>query len=278
MVSGGDLVFGLLLKSLSIENSVKLEEGFTKNEVFETLMDLNKDKAPDLMVSPWFSSKIVGSWGGVEDLKDFKPISLVGSLYKILAKVLANRVQGDCNRGTLSPYLFVLIMEALSSLLRRAMEDGFILSFRVGGGGREGVLSSNLLFVDDTLLFFNPCLDQLTYLAWVLLWFKASSGLKIILSKCELIPIGDVPNVEELASVMGCGIGKLLATYLGLPLCTSFKAKDVWDLVEESKFGRFREEEDKMVWKASKNEVFSVRSFYNALEDNGEVTFPSKII
>ena len=33
-----------------------------------------------------------------------------------------------------------------------------------------------------------------------------------------------------------------------------------------------------MVWKASKNEVFSVRSFYNALEDKGEVTFPSKII
>ena len=149
------------------------------------------------------------------------------------------RVQGDCNRRTLSPYLFVLIMEALSSLLRRAMEDGFILSFRVGGGGREGVLSSNLLFVDDTLLFFNPCLDQLTYLAWVLLWFMASSGLKIILSKCELIPIGDVPNVEELASVMGCGIGKLLATYLGLPLCTSFKAKDVWDLVEERFFKRF---------------------------------------
>ena len=33
-----------------------------------------------------------------------------------------------------------------------------------------------------------------------------------------------------------------------------------------------------MVWKASKNEVFFIRSFYNALEDGGEVTFPSKII
>ena len=36
--------------------------------------------------------------GGAEDLKDFMPISLVGSLYKILTKVLTNRlkkVMGD---------------------------------------------------------------------------------------------------------------------------------------------------------------------------------------
>ena len=31
--------------------------------------------------------------GGVEDLKDFRLVSLVGSLYKILAKVLANRLK-----------------------------------------------------------------------------------------------------------------------------------------------------------------------------------------
>ena len=36
---------------------------------------------------------LIPTKGDVEDLKDFRPISLLGSLYKILAKVLANRLK-----------------------------------------------------------------------------------------------------------------------------------------------------------------------------------------
>ena len=68
------------------------------------------------------------------------------------------------------------------------------------------------------------------------MWFKVMSGLKINLNKNEIIPIGTVANVEELASELGCKVGSLPTSYLGLPLGAKHKALGVWDSVEE----RFR--------------------------------------
>ena len=68
--------------------------------------------------------------------------------------------------------------------------------------------------MDDTLLFCEPCLDQLIYLSWVLFWFELSSRLKINLNKSGLIVVGEVANVQEVASLLGCKVGKLPTTYL----------------------------------------------------------------
>ena len=57
--------------------------------------------------------------------------------------------QGD----SLSPYLFMIAMEALSCLLKRAVCGGLLLTYQVQGRDREGVEVSHLLFVDDTLIF-----------------------------------------------------------------------------------------------------------------------------
>ena len=137
--------------------------------------------------------------------------------------------QGD----PLSPYLFVISMEALSGMLKRAIEGNFISGCRFGGrDGRELVIS-HLLYADDTFLFCEANSKQLMYLGWTLKWFKAYSCLKINLSKSEIIPVG---RVEMLASELGCGVGSLPITYLGLPLGAPHWAMGVWDSIEE----RFR--------------------------------------
>ena len=57
--------------------------------------------------------------------------------------------QGDL----LSPYLFVMIMEALSCLLRSAVNGGFLLACKARGRGGEGVQVSHLYSL--TILWFS---------------------------------------------------------------------------------------------------------------------------
>ncbi|RVX14337.1 hypothetical protein CK203_017368 [Vitis vinifera] len=68
------------------------------------------------------------------------------------------------------------------------------------------------------------------------MWFKACSGLRINLEKSELIPVGRVHNIKDLALELGCNVGGLPFCYLGMPLGAPFKSVVVWDGVEE----RFR--------------------------------------
>ncbi|KAL6345748.1 hypothetical protein AAG906_017492 [Vitis piasezkii] len=197
--------------------------------------------------------------GGAEDLKDFRPISLVGGLYKWLAKVISTSqnafVEGPqimdvvlianeaidsilkSNRGAilckldiekaydhvdwsflltvlekmgfgerwhrwikwclstarfsvmvngsptgffqssrslrqgdpLSPYLFIVVMEVFSCMLKKAVSGGFLSPCSVRGRGGEGVQVSHLLFLDDMLIFCEAKEEQLTYLCWLLM-------------------------------------------------------------------------------------------------------------
>ena len=48
-----------------------------------------------------------------------------------------------------------------------------------------------------------------------------------------MIPVGNVQNVEEFVEVLGCKVGSLPTTYLGLPLGAPYKSNRVWEGVEE---------------------------------------------
>ena len=62
--------------------------------------------------------------------------------------------------------------------------------------------------------------------------------MKVNLDKNELISVGNVENVEELASNLGCKVGSLPSTYLGMSLGAPFKSVAIWDGVKERFYKR----------------------------------------
>ncbi|RVW74273.1 Transposon TX1 uncharacterized 149 kDa protein [Vitis vinifera] len=117
---------GLVLKQISLSEADALELPFTEAEIYAALMGMNGDKAPgpdgftvafwqncweivkedvlDMFKEFYDQNSFIKSLnhtflvlipkkGGAEDLGDYGPISLLGGLYKLLAKVLANRLK-----------------------------------------------------------------------------------------------------------------------------------------------------------------------------------------
>ena len=137
--------------------------------------------------------------------------------------------QGD----PLSPFLFILVMEAFSRMLDKAALQGRLSGFNAGSSNARSLLVSHLLFADDALVFCDANIDHMLTLRMVLIWFEAVSSLKINLGKSELVAVGAVRNMEILVAVLGCNQGSLPMKYLGLPLGAKFKDKSIWNPILE---------------------------------------------
>ena len=122
--------------------------------------------------------------------------------------------RGLRQRDPISPYLFVIAMEVFNCLLKRAVDEGFLLGCTVKGRSGDGVQISHLLFADDTLVFCQATQDQMTYLSWLLMWFEVVQGLRINLEKSELIPVGSVENIDDLAMELDATSHPLIQAYL----------------------------------------------------------------
>ncbi|RVW26746.1 hypothetical protein CK203_108374 [Vitis vinifera] len=186
---------------------------FVKEEILEFFKEFHDQNTFLKSINNTFLV-LIPKKGGAEEFGDFRPISLLGGLYKMLAKVLANRLkkvidkvvsmirmlaevdvvvylhsqifsygernaswflsefQRAASRRSLSPYLFVMGMEVLSVLIKRAMEGGFISGCKIQRNRGRAVHIAHLLFADDTIVFCEAKKEYLTNLAGS--WF----GLK----------------------------------------------------------------------------------------------------
>ena len=59
------------------------------------------------------------------------------------------------------------------------------------------------------------------------------TSLKVNALKSEMVSIREVPNVHVLEKILGCRIGSLLMTYLGMPLGASHKSPTIWNPILE---------------------------------------------
>jgi hypothetical protein len=120
--------------------------------------------------------------------------------------------QGD----TLSPLLFVLVMEALSRMVNATIKQGLLTGFSMGGRVFSDLVVFHSLFFDDTLILCEAYLEQICYVHLILLCFEVVSGLRVNLGKFEIVAIGEVEDIGALATTLGCNVAALPMKYLGL--------------------------------------------------------------
>ncbi|RVW33139.1 putative ribonuclease H protein [Vitis vinifera] len=204
-------------------------------------------------------------------ISDFRPISLITCLYKVIAKVLSGRLRGVLHEtihstqgeeGVVFKIDFekandhvkwdfldhvlekkgfsskcrqlderLSVVDVLSRMLLKAEERSLLEGFRVG---RNRCRVSHLQFADDTILFANSSEEELQTLKSLLLVFGQISGLKVNLDKSNLFGINlDQNHLSRLALMLDCKASDWPILYLGLPLGGNPTACGFWDPVIE---------------------------------------------
>ncbi|XP_026384917.1 uncharacterized protein LOC113280517 [Papaver somniferum] len=266
------------------------EYDFTEEEVLHAIKDLYNDKAPgpdgfpimffqkrwhfikrDIMgtvnefcTSGTINSKhnstfitLVPKKDHIETIKDCRPIFLLTSVYKIIAKVLDTRLK--------------LVMDKLISSVQcsytegRKIIDGTLVANELVDSrlrsGNDGIVCKidlkkafdrinwrYLEFVLHQMGFSRKWCNWLrfcysTFSFSVLIngssfgYFTSTRGVRqgcpVNTSKTRLIVIGDVPNLATWEEEFGCSTDCLPFMYLGMPLGAKSGSKRIWDPIIE---------------------------------------------
>lgn len=131
--------------------------------------------------------------------------------------------QGD----PLSPYLFILVSEALVCLLKKAEDLNLIEGVSIG---KNKVQLKHLQFADDTLILVPKDSRVVTNYFRILDVFTLLAGLQLNYSKSHIISwcSGAHEWAKSIACANGCGHDVCPISYLGLPLGANMNNCAAW--------------------------------------------------
>ncbi|RVW79075.1 Transposon Tf2-12 polyprotein [Vitis vinifera] len=196
----------------------RLELPYSEEEVFVALSNLGKESFRDFHEDGRFVKSLNATFltlvpkkGGAEDL-----------LKKVMGKVISES-QNAFVEGRQILDAVLIANEVVDSKLKS--NEGSVLCKldieKTSRGLRQGDPLSPYLFVIAMEVF--SCLLRRAISEGYLSGWRVK-GLRINLEKSELIPVGRVHNIEDLALKLGCKVGGLPSNYLGLLLGAPFKS------------------------------------------------------
>ncbi|XP_028112207.1 uncharacterized protein LOC114310430 [Camellia sinensis] len=271
----------------SVESTIAnwLERPFDKCKVRHAVFECEKDKAPgpddfsmavfhdcwdivkkDLMrvFGEFFESGevnlctnatficLIRKNGKSVKIGDFRPIGLVTSLYKILAKVLFERIwvvleetifsaQGVFVQGRQILDVILVANEVIEEY-RGLHKEGVVFkvdfekAYDHGKGviegfivGRDRIGVTHLQFADDTTFFSSNEESKVGSLLKILRIFEIVSGLTVNLNKSSVVGINlEESYVQRVADMLGCSIELFPLKYLGLRLGGDPRVVSFW--------------------------------------------------
>ncbi|XP_074315639.1 uncharacterized protein LOC141651843 [Silene latifolia] len=136
--------------------------------------------------------------------------------------------QGD----PLSPYLFILCAEVLSSLMRRAVESNTLHGIRISNSAPS---ISHLLFADDSLFFAKAKAEEADVINNILRRYEEASGQLVNLDKTTVSFSKGVPiqKRSNLAARLCITEVEEHSRYLGLPTVVGRSKKGLTDILRD---------------------------------------------
>ncbi|GKV25367.1 hypothetical protein SLEP1_g34816 [Rubroshorea leprosula] len=130
--------------------------------------------------------------------------------------------QGD----PLSPFLFLMVAEALNGLTSAVVEKGYFCGVKIGDGELE---ISHLQFADDTIFMGEATEDNIWMIKCIMRAFELVSGLKVNYRKSSLIGVNtDEEWTRKMSWLLNCKTAALPCKYPGMPLGANPRRIDTW--------------------------------------------------